>query len=478
MYRLANLILVVSALTAGLSCISRAADRLSEPEGKPPVALERRTELFVDDWLIDRKRGVELRLNPPIRREVVLVTDRPWEGESSAYYTAIQDGKAIRIYYRGYCPEDASEKQVTCLVESTDGIHFTRPNLGLFEFQGSRQNNIIWTGIESHNFGPFLDANPHAKPEERYKALGGVNSKLYAFGSPDGLHWRKLQAAPVLTNGTFDSLNTAFWDETAQLYRCYSRYFGNGVRAIQSCTSQDFLHWTVPQPNAYAAGIPTEHFYTNATRPCPGAPQLLLSFPKRFVPERNKYPDYKEPGVSDAVFMSSRDGVHWDRTFLEAWLRPGRDDRNWTQRSNMPATGIVQLSPDELSLYVSEHYQWPDNRLRRVTVRSQGFASVHADRAGGEFTTRPITFTGSHLLLNYATSAVGSVQVEFQDQDGKPIPGYTLADMNPLFGDELNAAAAWKAGSDLSPLIGKTVRLHFVLQDADLYALHTGEPPH
>lgn len=309
-------LLFIIGLTARTLWPSHDRDRnSSEPGGKSPVAIGTRTELFVDDWLIERRQLVTLRLNAPVHREVVLVTDKPWEGVDSAYYTAIQDGKRIRLYYRGFCPEDASEKQVTCMAESADGIHFTRPELGLFAFQGSRQNNIVWTGVESHNFAPFLDANPNANPAERYKALGGVNSKLYAFASPDGIRWRKLQAQPVLTDGTFDSLNTAFWDETAQLYRCYSRYFGNGGRAIQSCTSRDFLHWSATQPNRYAAGVPNEQFYTNATRPCPGAPHLFLSFPKRFLPERKKFPDYKEPGVSDAMFMSSRDGVNWGGVF-------------------------------------------------------------------------------------------------------------------------------------------------------------------
>ena len=108
-----------------------------------------------------------------------------------------------------------------------------------------------------------------------------------------------------------------------------------------------------PEPNHYAPGTPTEHFYTNAVRPCPGAPHVLLSFPKRFVPERTKLAGYKEPGVSDAVFMSSRDGLSWSRLFLEAWLRPGPDPHNWTQRSNMPAWGILHLDLAEFSMYIT-----------------------------------------------------------------------------------------------------------------------------
>lgn len=445
---------------------------------KPVVEIGSRWELFVDDWLVDSLSNAQLRLNNPARQEVVFVTDKPWEGVDSAYYTVIQDGEKIRLYYRGYCPADADERQVTCMAESDDGVHFTRPNLGLFAFNGSKRNNIVWQGIEAHNFAPFLDANPSAKPLEKYKALAGINSKLYAFASPDGIHWKKMQAEPVLADGAFDSLNTPFYDATLRRYRCYSRYYAGGgyqgVRAIQGCTSVDFLHWDKPQPNLYKAGVPIQHFYTNATRPAPDAPHILVAFPKRFYPERTKRANYKEPGVSDAAFMSSRDGVNWDRNFLEAWARPGRDDKNWTQRSNMPAAGIVQTSQDEYSMYISEHYEWPDNRLRRLTIRKNGFASVHAGFAGGEVVTRPIRIQGKRLSLNYATSAFGSVAVEALDAQGKPIEGFEASNMEALFGDETEAEAKWKTVK-LDALRGKTVRFRILLKDADLYALRIAD---
>jgi hypothetical protein len=456
-------------LLAGVSCCGGES-----PKGS--VAIGSRVEMFVDDWLIEPNRtsgNISLKLHEPVRREVVLVTDKPWEGPHSAYFTVFQDGPLIRLYYRGTVPGgDTSSGQVTCYAESTDGIHFKRPNLGLVEFQGSKENNIIYRGVEAHNFAPFLDNNPAAKPEERYKALAGIQSKLYAFVSADGIRWMKMQAEPVLTKGAFDSLNLAFWD--AGGYRCFSRYFDQEVRGIQSSTSKDFIHWTDPVPNRYSKDAPKEHFYTNGTRPCPGAPHIYLSFPKRFIPERKKFADYDEMGVSDAVFMTSREGGTWERTFLEAWLRPGLDKRNWTQRSNMPAWGIVQLNPEEFSMYVSEHYEWPDNRLRRITIRRHGFASVRAGALGGEFTTRPVNFKGKNLILNYATSAAGSIQVELQDEQGKAIKDRTLADMPPLFGDELDSVVRWKSGDDLSDLVGKAIRFRFVLKDADVFALRLG----
>ena len=213
----------------------------------------------------------------------------------------------------------------------------------------------------------------------------------------------------------------------------------------------------------------------------------------RFVPERTKDTEgmvYPGGGISDAVFMSSRDGVHWDRTFMDAWLRAGPDQRNWTHRNQTPAAGIIPTAPDEWSMYVAEHYGWDTNAVRRVTVRPHGFASVRAGYHGGELRTKPVTFTGSTLYINYSTSAVGSVSVEIQDAEGRTLDGFATKDMEPMFGDDLDVPVAWKGDggtggtgdqaslsrkADLSRLNGTPVRLRFVLKDADLFSIRFGD---
>ena len=159
--------------------------------------------------------------------------------------------------------------------------------------------------------------------------------------------------------------------------------------------------------------------------------------------------------------MSSRDGTHWDRPFLEAWVRPGPDLQNWTERSNMTACGIYDPGDGEWSLYISEHYRHPDHRIRRLTVRKQGFASMHADAKGGSFTTKPIKVTGSKLLLNSATSATGSLVIEAIDEAGA-----VAAKSAEIYGDEFEANVL-----DTSKIVGKTITLRVTMKDADLYAL-------
>jgi hypothetical protein len=143
------------------------------------------------------------------------------------------------------------------------------------------------------------------------------------------------------------------------------------------------------------------------------------------------------------------------------------DERNWTERSNMPAWGIIDTPGDAttFSMYISENYRWPTSRLRRLTIRKHGFASMHAGATEGEFITKPISFAGDRMTINFSTSAAGSVRVELQDEAGK-----TLAESEAIYGDELEHVVEWKGSCAIAAHAGKPVRLRFVLKDADVYA--------
>ena len=127
-----------------------------------------RRELFVDDYLVERLQGVEQKMHRPVPREVAIVCDAPWEGNTSAYYTLFADGDRFRMYYRGehfdVSTQKAAHPEVTCYAESRDGIVWEKPKLGLFEFAGSKDNNIVHAGWGCHNFTPFKDANPDCAP--------------------------------------------------------------------------------------------------------------------------------------------------------------------------------------------------------------------------------------------------------------------------------------------------------------------------
>lgn len=453
-----------------------------------PLKIENQLQLFVDDYLIDSMDGVELKLQESEPAGVAIRFDKAWEGNVSAYVSVFRDGGKYRMYYRGASAPDyirksalrpgelvlPAHRNLTCYAESDDGITWIKPSLGIVEFNGSRDNNIILDGGEaSENFSPFLDKNPQASASERYKAVGGGSKGLFAFKSADGIHWEKMAEQRIITDGVFDSLNVVFWDTERREYVAIYRDFLQGVRTIKHATSRDFLHWTQGEWADYG-DAPAEQLYTNATTPYFRAPQIYLAFPKRYVPWRHIFEDDPQhDGVSEAVFMSSRDGVHWDRRFLEAFIRPGRDPLDWVHRNHMIATGIVQTVPDELSIYVSHHYTFPSAYLERRTLRLDGFVSIHGGYHGGTFTTKPLIVDGNELVLNYATSAVGSIRWEVLDVNGNPLPGYGLEETKLLSGDEIehiiplqNPKHRPSAGLEARP-----VRLRFTLKDADLYSL-------
>ena len=445
-------------------------------------------ELFVDHYLIARMGGVELRLHEPRREGVALKFDRAWEGGFSCYTTVIKDGGTYRMYYRGLPnarPDDSADA-VVCYAESPDGITWSKPNLGLFAIRGTRDNNVIFTNSPfSHNFSPFLDTRPGVPEAERFKALAGDRKRgLHAYKSADGIHWSPLQSEAVFTQGVFDSQNVAFWSAAEREYVCYFRTWKQtgkeGFRWISRTTSMDFVHWTAPQEMDFG-DTPPEHLYTNGTHPYYRAPQIYIALAKRFFPTKAALTAdqaralVNEPGYrvasSDSVFFTSRGGHHYDRTFLESFLRPGPSPADWVARDNTPALGVVPANAREMFLYRVSHYAQPTCHMARYVLRADGFVSVHAPFRGGELLTKPFAFTGSKLEINFETSAAGGLRVEIQDESGKPLPGFALAECPEAIGDEIEHVMAWSAGTDLAKLAGQTVRLRFVLRDADLYSL-------
>lgn len=459
-----------------------------------------RRELFIDHFLIDSLQNTQLVLHRPHDEGAVLHFDKPWEGPFCGYCTVIHDQDLYRLYYRGLplSQADGSPSEVTCIAQSQDGIHWDRPDLELFEVGGHKRNNIVLANAapSSHNFCPLLDARPGVPAEQRYKALGGtMSSGLIAWTSADGLHWKKLQAAPVLTREMvpfpymFDSQNLAFWSETEQKYVCYFRVFQEGIRRIARSTSDDFLLWSTPVLMEYQrpeSAAPIEHLYTNQTHPYFRAPHLYVAIAARFMPGRKVLTDDQARAIhvdpkyfkdtSDAVLLTSRGNGIYDRTFLSSFIRPGIGAQNWVSRTNYPALNVVQTGETELSVYVNQDYAQPTAHLRRYSLRLDGFASAQAPYEGGELLTRPLTFRGGALTMNFATSAAGGIRVEIQDPSGTPIPGFSLDDAQEQIGNEIERVVSWKKGSDVSSLSGRPVRLRFALKDADLYAIQFAEP--
>jgi hypothetical protein len=503
---------LIVAMATGLSTM--IPTHLAAQEAVP---LGSRLELLVDDALLDAIRGgAALRLHRPQRREIAFVTDAPWEGNACDFGSVFRDGDTYRMYYNAGHYRTGGPATLAledhpwflCYAESTDGILWRRPELGLHEFRGSKANNIVLSDAAVATVGGapcftsvFKDANPRCPAGETYKIvmLGTKPRGLYLLGSADGVRFSLLSQEPAVTEEpgaqptAFDSQNVIFWDPVRAEYREYHRDW-SGVRDIMTSASADIRQFPRPQwlkfPNT-----PREELYTNPILPYPRAPHLLVGFPVRYTDRGWLDSLFDLPGleerlarasasprfgtvITDAVFMTSRDGLTF-RRWPEAFIRPGGRQRGtWAYGDNFTFWGLVDTAaavedaPRELSLYATEG-NWEGTRvsLRRYALRTDGFVSLNAPLAGGEAVTKPLVFDGGYLTLNAETSGAGGIQVEVQHADGTPVPGFALADCPEIICDSLCHTVRWQGnGGDLRPLAGKPVRLRFVLRDADLYA--------
>ena len=477
-----------------------------------------RREIFVDYYLIDRLEGTRLKLHHPRPAEVVLKKDRPWEEELGFGQSVLLHGGKYIMHYRAH--------NRNCYAESQDGIFWTKPALGLIEVDGSRENNLIGTADGQYLFDYvtepsarfFLDTRAGVPEGERIKALTLHEGKranptpeeearkftlddrglwlssptdVILWVSADGKAWRKLREKPILRSslyGKFDGDASFFWSEAEGRYLIYTRYYTSpnqsvGRRAIARQTSRDLFNWSRLEPMTFGDDgiVPENHLYINLTEPYFRAPHIYLAFPARLMEGRQALTDAqaREAGVregrwedcSETVLMSTRGGTRYDITFREGLIRPGPGPLNWVTRTNYALRGLVPTGEHEMSMYVSRHSGNPSWYIQRYVLRLDGFASVNAPYAGGEMVTRLFTFSGKELTLNYSTSAAGSLRVEIQDASGKPLPGYGLEHSREIVGDEIERVVSWEAGSDVSALAEKPIRLRFVMKDADLYSL-------
>ena len=458
-------------------------------EGDNAIDIGSQRELFVDHYLIRKLVDAELVLHEPKDEGEVLRFDKAWEGPFCAYVTIIKDGESYKAFYRGApnTGKDGNSGEITCYAESKDGIHWEKPKVGIYNIMGTEDNNVILANDApfSHNFSPFLDTKPNISSNEKYKAIAGVHDTgLFGFISEDGIHWKKIGDSPIFTKGIFDSQNVVFWSVSEKLYVCYFRTWSGpeftGFRTISRTTSKDFTHWSEPERMDFGYTA-LEHLYTNQTHAYFRAPQIYISIAARFMPNRqvitaeqadalNVNPSYFND-CSDVIFMTSRGGNKYDRTFTQAFIRPGIGLENWVSRSNYPALNVVQTGKDEMSIYVQQNYAQPTAHLNRYSLRLDGFSSLKGSNVGGEMITKLLTFDGKQLSINFATSAAGEIAVEIQDKTGNAIPGFSIDECQILIGNEIDRVVNWKNGTDISLLAGKEIRLRFKLKDADLYSI-------
>lgn len=457
------------------------------------------------------KTSAPLSVIKPQRANTVFTFDKPWEGNNCNYLSIIEEDDFLRMYYESSSfPWDGPV--ILCYAESYDGgMSWERKNLGMYEYKGSYDNNILFEIVD--NFTIMKDPNPDCPPEQLYKALTSANRDdgepgnqldLYACG--DGIHFEKIR---TISKGlAYDTQNTLFWNKYTKKYYAYMRDYHDtkkrlhdsfneeSIRGIVVMESCDLVNWSRPQSLDFLGGDDYP-LYTNVISPYIYDDRYYIGFPTRYV-ERKEWNDSFEqlPGkearkfrmekqgedgeprygltLTDCVFMYSTDHYKWHR-FDEACLVPDHEyDGNWLYGDCYPAVGKLIESPgryegypNELSLFVLRHH-WGAKTpvyLDRFVYRRDGFASYKAGYKQQVLTTLPFTFDGDKLSINFRTSARGYIYVRVLDEDGKQIDGFNSCEH---FGDSLERIISFE--KPLCELSGKAVRLEFTMSDAEIYS--------
>ena len=463
--------------------------------------IKNRREVFWDDTLIDTtKTTASKKLHECVRRELVIMHDEPWEGDCCDYHNLFKDSNGFyRMYYLGW--NFKRPGVCVCYAESTDGIHWIKPKLGICDYNGSKKNNIILDSTTAvfDNFMVMRDPNQKEGSEELYKGICSIKTdsyphknELWCFISSDAIHFKK--AWEMTDAGAFDTLNTVLWDKYTNRYFAYIRDYHNKenckpVRDIRVMTSLDFHEWTTPELLDFM-GRDDYPLYTNAVQKYYRADHIFIGFPSRYVERPQWSSNYDrlcgkekrlermktEPrfglAVTDCVFMCSRDGRKWDRTD-EAFMRPGPEEPyNWVYGDCYPALGIVETcgsypgTDNELSLFsFNNHWSNIPAQLWRYTIRLDGFISAHAAYEEQVVVTKPFIFDGDALHINFSTSAIGYLQFTIKTEDG------VSTKSGEIFGDSTDRIVDFDE-YDVSDLRGKSIVMEIRMRDADIYSFY------
>ena len=495
-----------------------------------------RSFLLFDDQYTEKKDGFKTILNQARRigREV-LSPDQPWEsagfcGDSGM--TVLKENDEYKMWYMISNPEpekkntgtlteletsnldlenvpqkfiadiSCSMRYYLCYATSKDGVIWEKGHQGLYEVNGNKNNNIVYSG----RLGGSVFIDPTAEPDKKYKMLHGGSIRLphwhkqqnkfirmaytgiYGAYSSDGIHWQSTekQNIPWYT----DTTNVCYWDDQLNKYVAYVRWdkdmiFENGktvitgsghdtYRLIARTESDDFENFPPPEiilePNPeevenYDKGL---DFYNTAAVKYPFAEDVYLLFPSYL---------YHEPDTADVHVAVSRDGIHYTR-HDEPFVCYGAPN-SFDSKQIYMANGMLKDSYNIYMYYIGYNCGHDDSitdyrgGIGRIGFRLNGFGSQDVGTTG-IYTTVPIRIDGNHIRLNVETQKDGFIKVALLRASGEVIPGKSMEDSDVITGNHYGTPLSWKGSSDLTSLIDEDVKICFSGKYAKLYSFEIG----
>ena len=460
-----------------------------------PVKIDATRQLFLDDYLIASTKGLIRRVHQPTKHPAnpLISPDKPWEATGCVNQIILRDEKTgrFRMWYNGLksfpLPSGTQVRFPTCYAESDDGIRWTKPELGLHEYEGSKANNIvILTG------GLVAMFDEPSDPEHRFKGIvwhdwrvpGGTPPPegYYLFTSPDGLHWTQQRQEPIALNqnrtqaGIGDT--TSFrWDRRLRKYvgdvKVLFRH-PSTMRCRGMMESDDLFHWTRPRMTFYPDGLDASDSQIYGHQGFIYESMWIGLI--RVMHTGRVANSFKQTTIE---LTASRDGRHWTRVGKrEEFLALG-EPQQWDPHYHDPSAPM-RIGDDLWIYYRSVPLCAPRDdpkskarKLHRIglaKIKRDRFVSLDAGDAPGRVVTRPLTFEGTSLYVNARVAPGGSLKAELRDAAGKPLSQYALGRCKAVTGDTLKARVAWEGSQAIQRPAGEPLRVAFELKNAQVFA--------
>ena len=437
--------------------------------------------------------------NPLFREEYFADPPKPWEARLDNVYPSViydQEEGIFKCWYKSFLRDRDSNstplaerprvaytgggrEEGVLYAESTDGIAWRKPELGLIEFAGSRRNNIVMSRAAHGIHAGGVLKDPHdPDPARRYKFihLNARAGRMASCFSADGLTWSQ----PLLWpdhGAVGDTHNNAIRLRDSGRYVCITRGWSEGayrgLRTVLRSESDDFRHWSPPVEILRGADAHDQIY----SMPIARYRGLYIGLPAVLHKGDQSAADWDRVDTELAI---SADTVHWQR------IRPGQaliprgagsyPDGEYDCGCVYAAAPFVR--GDEILLFYGGsnglHNGWREGSFNLALLPLDRFAGYRPrDRQGKALlTTAPLRVTDAEVTLNAEIDAGGAIRAALLDGAGAALPGFALDDCMPISQGEggLRLPLRWRE-RPIAELAGQPFRLQLELQAATAYAL-------
>ena len=472
--------------------------------------------LFIDDSFVHHVSNLTRTFTEPKKctSNPVIRADQPWEKDAAFVDSGLvlydEKEKLFKAWYQGgacYGPDDNSNM---CYATSQDGVVWTKPSLGLVDFDGSKDNNIVLMAeCMMHDPAPIKD-DGDSNPERRFKAIwwGGKKCDEAVSGwqlghcigfSPDGIHWKEHPDNPVWKGDAEVAIPFDIVRQEGK-HVMYNSSDGHGMRVVARTESDDFINWDLPSqlvfksddedpPGTEMGGlcaISYDGYYIGMLYVIHNLGGIKADEWKSIVKKNKQQGFFGHPiemnntrcREMSTELVTSSDGINWVRTNRQPIIPLGPEG-SWDEAIILPGRPIV--ANNKIYIYytgVGRTAQTPGiNKPQKIgkwnvdtglaTLRLDGFVSMDSGPEKAVLISKEFKLKGEYLRLNINAKS-GYANVEILDDQNKPIDGFLSHEITE---DELNAEITWKGKENMCELLDCTIKLKLTMERSQLYSI-------